>query len=317
MKQAIRLLSRFILSTLLLLLVFASLVVLSRYVTGFDPDRASPDTLVTQFLDAVRDVAIIAIVVAAAVVPFATIRTTDKPFFLLILLSVSWTLLLVLATILWPGGTAQPLHVTLPEEQVVRISGTDLFALEIEGANASPVVFHRAGIRPGTELVEQAIIDPDRGTVRVPGRDDLTLQLDEIESSYPSMVDPPERVFPLIRDIRALNALLVETDDGQQSSALLLSVAIGLFLLSCWTLARMTRWPLFNAVLVFLIIRAALWFLSSLHFGELGALLSGTISPDSFDLVAAGALGFVALVLALLLFFLPPLSEWKRELVHE
>jgi hypothetical protein len=92
-------------------------------------------------------------------------------------------------------------------------------------------------------------------------------------------------------------------------------IAFGVFLFSCWTVARLTRWPLFNAVLVFLCVRGVLWLLHSLYFEELGGLLMSAIGSSQTDLVAAGIVAFVAGVLLVALFLLPPLTTWKRELI--
>ncbi|MEE8440307.1 MAG: hypothetical protein V3S41_01200, partial [Spirochaetia bacterium] len=145
----------------------------------------------------------------------------------------------------------------------------------------------------------------------IPGRADIGLDLAAVEASYPAMVATPDRLNPLMRDIAGFNRLILG------APTLLFTVVLGLFLLSCWIPARLTRWPLFNAMLVFLSVRGALWLANSIHFGELASLVTTVVRADQLGLVSAGALAFVSLVFGMTLFLLPPLSSWKREVGHD
>jgi hypothetical protein len=156
-------------------------------------------------------------------------------------------------------------------------------------------------------------VDPTVPSLIVLEGPELSLEPGAVEASYPVMVAPPDRLQPLLRDLRALNATIL----AQEPQAGLVALALGILLLSCWTFARMTRWPFFNAVLVFLCLRGALWLHWSLDSGELGRLVATAVDPSSFNLVFAGTLGFVSLVLLVALFLMQPLSAWRRELGDE
>jgi len=309
MKQALRLLSRFILSSILLILVLGSLVVLSRYVIGYDPQRASAADVVINMLAAMREVFAISLIVSASVAIFTTIRVTGRPFVPLVLLAGTWTVLLVLGSLLWSApefDQARPVA-SVPEDRIIRIADARVFSPNVEGLLASPVLVRQLDWQPGFELFAEGIVDPETRALTIPGRADLVLDLTAVEASYPAMVAAPDRLKPLMRDIGGLNRLILGAPTP------LLAVMLGVFLLSCWTPARLTRWPLFNAVLVFLSVRGALWLVNSIHFGEFRSLLTTVARPDQLGLVSAGTLAFISLVFIVTLVLLPPLSSWKRE----
>jgi hypothetical protein len=318
MKQAIRLLARFILSLILLILVLGSLVVLSRYVIGYDPQHASAADVVLQMLAAMRQVFAVAILVSAAVAIFATIRLAGRPFVSITLLAAVWTVLLALGSLLWsaPGLDSAQAAAGLPEGRIIRVADTRVYSPNVLPLMASPILIQQSDRRPGFELFAEGIVDFETETITIPGRSDIILDLRTVDGSYPAMVAPPDRLRPLMRDIDGFNLLIFSADSdvgAGDSPPLLFVVVLGIFLLSCWTPARLTRWPLFNAVLVFLSLRGALWLVNSIHFGQLRGLITTVARPDQLGLVSAGALVFVSVVFLVTLFLLRPLSSWKRE----
>jgi hypothetical protein len=198
----------------------------------------------------------------------------------------------------------------------VRVSGAAVFAVEVEGLRAGPLVLHREGITPGSELFREAVIDSQAGKLTIPDGPDIELELSQISASYPAMVAVPRRLSPLLRDIRALNHLVLP-DDPEGTSALLISVALGVLALACWTLSRVTRWPLFNVVLVFLCLRGALWLIWSIHFDELGRLLSPYVADSRLTMISAGVLTIVSVVLFTVLLLMRPFAHLKREFGDE
>jgi hypothetical protein len=318
MKQVVRLLARYVFSVILLILVLGSLVVLSRYVIGYDPQQASAPDVVIQMLAAVKEVFAVAIMVSAAVALFATIRGTDRPFVSIALLGVLWTALFILGSLFWsaPGLDSAQTTAGLPEGRIIRVADTRAYSPHVAGIQASPILIQHLDRRPGFELFSEGIVDIETESIVIPGRPDISLDLRTVEGSYPVMVTAPDRLAPLLRDIEGLNELLfIEGSETDTPAAppLLFAVVLGIFLLSCWTPARLTRWPLFNAMLVFLSLRGVLWLVNSIHFGQLQELVTTVVQPDQLRLVSSGALAFVSAVFLVTLFLLRPLSSWKRE----
>jgi hypothetical protein len=276
--------------------------------------------------------------IAAALSLLATLRTTARTFVPVVILGIFWTALLLAGTFLKPAQGEQlagPIA-AVPEEEVIRAGEYRLYTPNSEGYYLHPLVVDFIGRQPGLELFPEAVIDPERRVVTIPGRPDLAPDLTDVESSYPTMVKPPERLLPLIRDIRELNRVLglsreasadpeaAFSRDGQSPAAgaagrqgMLVALALGVFLLSCWTLARMTRWPLFNATLVFLALRFAIWLVSSVSNGRLTELVTAAVDSSRLGLVTAAAIGFFAAILLIVLVILPPFESWKREVGHE
>lgn len=314
MKHALRLLSRFIILSLLLFVTLTSLIVLYDYVIGFDRDRASWDT-VAAFLAAMREAVAPAIIAACVVALFTTIRSVSRPFVPLVMLAIVWTAMLAAVAVLWPQPVQSPKAVpAVPEARIVRFPGAALFVQDVEGFQGKNAVVHRPGTSTGTELFPVVVFDPEVRRVVVPGRSEIELPLDVMSATYPAMVDPPARLEPLLRDLGTLNRIL---SDSSLGSRLLPALAIGLFLLACWTPARLTRWPLFNAVFVFFCIRGVLWLLNEVYFGELGRLSMSAVGASDPSLIAAGLITIVSAIFLVILFLMQPLSSWKRELGDE
>ena len=86
--QAIALLlTRFVLLSILFMFVLGSLVVLTRYVSGYDQQRASATNIIFEMLSATRQVFAISLIISASVTIFATIRGSGRPFVPLVLLA--------------------------------------------------------------------------------------------------------------------------------------------------------------------------------------------------------------------------------------
>jgi hypothetical protein len=318
-KQAVRLLSRFVLWSLLLVLVLGALVVLQRHVVGYDPAAAGTTELLARLVAAAREVLVISLLIAAGLSLFATVRLSLRPFFPVIILTVAWTALLLVGGVFWtqpdaPGVSAAP---AVPVERVVRAGRTTLYALGREGTRLSPLVVHVDGDMPGFSLGAEGVIDEAAGTVIVVGRQGIEADLTAATTSYPAMVRSPESLQPLLRDIRVVNRVLGARTPGGPATGALNAIALGLLILGCWTFARLTRWPLFNALLVFLTLRGALWVISSIHDGALRELVTAVLDSSRLGIASAAVVAFVAAVLLIVLALLPSYQNWKREVGHD
>jgi len=324
MKYAARLISRFVLSLILFALVLGALVVLSRYVSGFDPQRASGGEVIAHMVAAIRSVFVLSVALSATVAIFATIRHTDKPAVPLVLLGAVWTALLLLGSLLWSanGNQGVTMLMHLPQGRIVQLENASIYSPSVNDLTASPIVVFDRDADPGFELFDRAQVEPSTGAVVIMDRPDIDLDLRTQTGAYTSMVAPPERLQPLLRDIRGLNLLFFGAANSPGSADpmadagrihILFVIAFGVFLLSCWTPARLTRWPLFNAVLVYGVLRGAIWTVNSIHFGRLRELVTTVVGPEQLGLVSAGILGFVAVVFVVALLLMQPLTSWKRE----
>jgi hypothetical protein len=311
----------------MLIVVLGSLLVLQRYVIGYDPTSARAGDLVVRLLEALREVYVVSIMIAAALSLFATLRLARRVFVPVISLAVLWTALLVGGVFLLPEKEGVPAAVVpaVPEGQVIRAGDYRLYAPRREGLRLTPLLVDTIGRQPGIELFPEAVIDVEQQSIIVPGRPDIVPDLTRVETSYPTMVRPPEQMAPLVRDVRAVNQTLglavanntASPGGAAGSRSALVCAALGVFLLSCWTLVRLTRWPLFNAALVFLALRLVLWLISSVNGGRLADLVTAAIDSSQLGTVTAAAVAFIAAVLFIILAILPSFGHWKREVGHE
>jgi hypothetical protein len=317
-KAAIRLLVRFFLWFVLILLVASALVVAHGYVTGFDPQGASVGApILDQFAAAGAHVWIPTVLLAGTIALFSAARAMTAPRVAVAALAVAWTGLLLLGGTLLqarPAERAAPVPV-LPERSLVRLDDLLVYPLDREGFTLSPIVIHDDRRAPGFSVRPEATIEPSTGSLTIPGFEPPSVDIAATASSYPAMVQPPELLAGLASDVATTAALLALPADASPA-ALLNLFALAVFLLGNWTLVRLTRWPLFNAVFALAAIRFALWIVPAVQTGALRGMLIAAFDSTVLPYASAIVLAGVGAGLFALLVFLPSLEVWKREVEH-
>lgn len=315
MKAAIRLLVRFVLWFAAIVLAASALVGAHAYVTGFDPEGASTLPLLPTLLHALALVWVPAVLAAGLIALFSALRALDAPAVALGALAAVWTLVLAAGALLIGPVVASPAPTAvLPERFLVRAGSVRLLALERTGAEVAPLVLHDDEGRLGFTTVDRAQTDYDSElgatVVRVPRADRPPIALTDVQNAYPSMVAAPETLVPLIADARRSADLLV-FGGWDRRSAVLNVLGMGLFLLGAWTLVRLTRWPLFNALFALAAIRFALWLLPAVADGVLRGVLIAAFDSTVLPIASAAILGGLGVGLLALLVFLPSTRAWR------
>ncbi|MFW6292471.1 MAG: hypothetical protein ACOC7V_09105 [Spirochaetota bacterium] len=116
--------------------------------------------------------------------------------------------------------------------------------------------------------------------------------------------------------IIASTARLLSLAGDRVLPGLLNLAALGVYLLGSWTLARLTRWPLFNVVLVLSALRLAFWIVPAVHAGVLRDVLIAAFDSRALPFASAALLAALGVGLLAGLVFLSPLEEWRREVEH-
>jgi hypothetical protein len=159
------------------------------------------------------------------------------------------------------------------------------------------------------QVYPEAVFDVKSGALKIRGREDIPLR-----DEGPAYVSPFTRFF--ISDLEHLCTIL--QPKSIQDIQTLCSVSAFIFFgFSLWSLAKLSRWPLFN-----------LWFtlaFSWIAFAGLRALdLYAVPGITSFETLAwtvkflpAVFFAFCGLLLFLLGILGKPLEEWKREMRYE
>lgn len=308
-KHTLRVAARFLLTVLGALVVFGLLGLVYRYVTGYAPEGATI-VLGPSLVSSLKATAIPAVSVAILLALFDILRVTERPAVPLITVTVLGAAF-ALATILLLDSDARaesPSPPTVAEQRVIRYDQVTLYVARQSGLQLGPGVIYDPRSRPGFISFGEAVLMPESGELRIP-RSARSFPLGRPQNAYPSMVAPPPGLRPILEEVRTLNEILGR--GGSSSVALTLSVI--LYLVSCWTLIRLSRWPAFNAVLAVGAARALLWTFSAIENGLLRELAVAVLTSERLWLAQMlVVLGYSA-VMILVGVLLPPLRDWKRE----
>ncbi len=326
MKAAIRLLVRFLFWFVLIVLASSALVVAHGYVIGFDPSGASlSPSFIARLLYALALVWPVSVLLAGAIALFSAVRRMQAPAAAIGILFAAWTGALVAGGFVTGVVGAAPPDpaIVVPERRIVRAELRRVYALDRDGSELAPLVLHEERRTPGFSVVPRAQIDPVSGELEVPpgalttAADDgeATIDLRGVSNSYPAMVRPPALLAGLTRDV-ASTARLLSLAGDRVLPGLLNLAALGVYLLGSWTLARLTRWPLFNVVLVLSALRFAFWIVPAVHAGVLRDVLIAAFDSRALPFASAALLAALGVGLLAGLVFLPPLEEWRREVEH-
>lgn len=308
MNATLRLLVRFILWTLLLVVVGSLLIVAFRYVVNYNSEVEAASGFLAGLLAGAGQLLVPVILVVSAISLFDLIREEADPRITLPLLFLVWTGALFGAGVLSGVDlvSAQPPVPSLPAERLVRAESAVLYTGSASGSFFEPIVVHDAN---GFELFRSGRRHEGTATFSVDGR---SWELAEFSNTYASTVEPPRGFQGLQSDVVSTAKLMALS--GASVNAALHIVGLSLLLLGSWTLVRLTRWPLFNVVGVLLILRFAVWVAPAVHEGPLRSLVVVALSSRALPYVSAGLLGGVGLALFFVSALLPPLQTYKREI---
>ncbi len=308
-KQTARVAARFLLTILGALVVISLLGLVRRYVTGYTPDGA---TIVVgrALLDALRGAVLPAVGASVILALFDVLRNAERPALPLLALFVLAAASAVAAVTFLgsPSSDPSPVQPSIPSERVVQYEEILIYSLGRAGLQIGPGVVYDRTRRPGFQTFQEAVLLPQTDELRIP-RIDATYQLGTPLNAYPAMVDVPSGIAPIMDEIATLNRILLAGD----GPALVLALAVSLYLVSCWTLVRLSRWPAFNAVLAVGAVRALIWTVAAIEQGPLTSLAIAVLTSARLWLAEVLIVGSYAAVLILVGVLLPPLRDWKRE----
>ena len=132
-----------------------------------------------------------------------------------------------------------------------------------------------------------------------------------------SLFEPPAFLAGLFRDVSLLTERLTITHQPGSPLFYLTPLSLVMVAVSSWCFVRLTRWPLFNGMLVLVFIRGMM-FVYSLFEGEfIGGLLEGVLDPRVLSYLAPAFLTLIAVVLFSIAMLMPPFEQWRREVSDE
>ncbi len=139
----------------------------------------------------------------------------------------------------------------------------------------------------------------------------------EIANEEKTRIQPEKSLKPLLSEYELLNGELESLMESSFPEFILLCAALVFVLLSTQVLMRISRWPLFNFLLVLSVIRGISFLYSSLRTGSIN-VLETLVSEGLFSRILPSLL-FLALGVLLLLIdiLFVPYDFWTKEVDHE
>ncbi|AFG38792.1 hypothetical protein [Spirochaeta africana] len=168
-------------------------------------------------------------------------------------------------------------------------------------------VFRHDGSLPGWQRYPEGIIDPAENIVLLQGHE---FPLADAHTARWSLYTVPAELTGLIADLQHYNNLL--RHESWLLRVLLTGVATAVFL-SLWTLVRLTRWPLLNALLMVSVVRAVLWVISAANrpvVQEFSGIVLGEVEHWLLPTVLMAVMAAVLLAWGALL---APFATWNEE----
>jgi len=159
-------------------------------------------------------------------------------------------------------------------------------------------------------LHPEAVYKPETRSVR------LLDTGEEVELSRPSTVDPPVFLRSVFSDVSHLAAFLTPRSLFDWKAAIRICV-VSFFLLSLWTLVRLTRWPLFNLFMALGAFRAAAFFVRFLGEDFLPEAAKILQPGPLLSNMSVAVLGISGIILFFICLLMKPLADWKRDLDYD
>ncbi len=283
-------------------------------------------TLAAHLADSLPGILLISAVAAAAVALFRLLQQRTSPVPSLILLWVTLSVFLygtLELTYRFASHTvaAEPTAQALPHGRLLRLPDAALYIDERTGETLRRVLVRRqfdSADQPRFVLYPEARHDPRAEVVVLPGEAE-PLSLRELRDGPWAALDVPPAAASLMREAGWVSGRLRSGVAPPSVAGILSVLALSLAVTMSWTLVRLTRWPLFNAILTVSWLRLLLHFAAAPSDPALMELLREIISlvgaPTGYLYPAALALpGLILLGLGVVL---PSFQQWKRETYGE
>lgn len=275
----------------------------------------------------IRPALVLGAVAAAFLSLFRLLRLSGPPA---VALSFLWVLLAA-SLLVAVAAVELPLQLPPPASEPARAPAAGvllrspqvaLYVGRREGTQLRDVLLWRAstaqaGSRNGAagfSVHPLASYDPIIGAIQFPTPPG-TVMLSDLQGGPWTIVEPPPLVSGMLNDVRRTAAPLTGLARTDRLAAVLTVAALALIIVMSWVIVRLTRWPLFNAILAIGWLRLLLYLLpvslDQTMLQALGRLMPLANFPLSY--LPALLLAAVGLLLLVVSVVMPSFSHWKRE----
>lgn len=334
MKTGIAVLLVLIGASLALALVLTGGHALITWVSMLEPETRGPESgvILTHLVQQLPATVLLSLVAAALLALFRLLRERVSPMTPLILLWITLSLLLY-------GGLTLTLHLERngapvasvaqapPHGRLLRLSHAAVYIGERTDERLQRVLVWRqseGADGPRFVLYPEARYDAASESILFPG-DGEPLSLREMRDGPWPAQQAPAALASLMRDVQwisgRLRADLVPPPVGGVLVGLLTVVSLSFAVIMSWSLVRLTRWPLFNAIVAVCWLRLLLFLAALPSDPSITELVSDVkLVGEAFgglgtvtEYLYPAALALTGLLLLGLSIVLPSFAQWKRE----
>lgn len=311
---------------LLFLAVFSVLTLfglIRTWGTIFDPQAAPPAYLVTAtFIVSGRSVLSASVILSVVLLLFRLVGLGGNRIVSLLLIGAS-------AFGIYLGGLflvnrltdslredARAAVYTVPESQFLSFPTADIYLGTAQYLEISPVVVYSSGGDPGFERYETAVRDPESNELLIPEAGEA-YSIPEAQQAFVSLFAAPPFLRSLFRDVSILTERLSTLWADRSLLFYITPLSLVMVAVGAWCFVRLTRWPLFNGILVLVFIRGVVY-LNALFAGEFfRELMSAVVAPEILAYFAPVFFILVATILYAIALLMPPFEQWRREISDE
>jgi hypothetical protein len=200
-------------------------------------------------------------------------------------------------------------------DTVYRTGDAAFYAERRTGTMFEHVLLHREGRSPGFSRHQEAILNPQADTVRIP-EGDVSIPSAAFRETAGSLFSVPSTLSQLLYDVRLSSRTLLRDAPPVSDRTLGLIALWSLAMVCAWGLVRMTRWLLFNALLVLAYARGLLFALRAAQDQAVARTVSAWFAFEGTSFVAPLFLVAMSVVLVSVTVLLPSFREWERDMSH-
>jgi len=318
-KDTLLLPLRYVIVLLILILILSGLFFLAGWGSFFDPDHGPPATYgAVLALRALHACFPVSALLAILITLFALLRSNGSRLISLILLFAVSTAALVSGMMFleqienrMPQPEAPPAY-GIQAGVLNRLPSAYLYIDAKEGQRLSRVLVHEDGKVPGFTLYPSGVQDPYRHTLLIPNTGTV-YDLEEMRYSIWTMFDAPPVLQKLFHQVGIMNSTLYALLNGSRRDFFAVAGGLTLLFTLMWAAVRLTRWPLFNSLIVLALFLGTFVIFRGAQSERVSSMLSAVLTPRALGYVLPGALAACSLILLVIIAVMPPFHHWKRE----
>lgn len=209
------------------------------------------------------------------------------------------------------GVTAPPAGVILEPQGYYHTGEGFLYLDAREGLTYRGGIRLRTGDAPRITPIRSARQDPEAGTVTIPATGER-LALDGFNSVYWNETVPPDGFGGFFRSAADVGSAWIADASVSNLPYLAFGIVLMALCVSAWSIVRLSRWPLLNAILMILLIWGVVTVLS-LDVTQVVVDLLGDGLPERVgEFLPHALLAALTVVFALINIFQPPFRQWQR-----